>query len=92
MAHTRSSPPNDATIVPVKASEYMATGRPIGYAGRGIAADRLRKMGCAVTVIPEGPEAIISATPRHGLIRELEQTRVLGYSERYRVQAYLHRG
>ncbi len=41
-----------------------ATGRPIGYAGRGIAADLLRKAGCAVTVAPEGPEAIISAAPR----------------------------
>ena len=64
VAHTRSSPMNDATIVPVKALEYMATGRPIRYAGRGIAADLLRKVGCAVTVAPEGPEAIISAAPR----------------------------
>ena len=55
---------NDATIVPVKALEYMAAGRPIDHADRGIAADLLRKAGCAVTAAPEGFENRISAAPR----------------------------
>ena len=89
IAHVRSSPTIDATMVPIKLFEYMATGRPIVYAGKGIAADLLRQIGCAVTVTPEDPEAISSAIAE--LLRDPEQMCVLGLKGRARVQSDFHR-
>jgi colanic acid biosynthesis glycosyl transferase WcaI len=89
IAHARSSPTIDATMVPVKLFEYMATGKPIIYAGRGIATDLLRQIGCAVTVPPENPEAIKDAVV--GLLRDPERMRVLGLRGRACVQKDYHR-
>jgi colanic acid biosynthesis glycosyl transferase WcaI len=76
IAHVRSTPTTDATMVPIKLFEYMATGRPIVYAGRGVAADLLRQIGCAVTVPPGEPESISTAITT--LLQEPEQGRILG--------------
>jgi colanic acid biosynthesis glycosyl transferase WcaI len=76
IAHVRSTPTTDATMVPTKLFEYMATGRPIVYAGRGVAAELLRQVGCAVTVPPGEPKAI--STVISTLLQEPEQRRVLG--------------
>ena len=43
IAHVRSSPTIDATMIPIKLFEYMATGKPIIYAGRGAAAGTLAR-------------------------------------------------
>jgi glycosyltransferase involved in cell wall biosynthesis len=63
-------------MVPVKLFEYMAAGRPIVYAGRGIAADLLRELGCAETVPPEDPRAIRDAVA--GLLSDPQRMRELG--------------
>jgi glycosyltransferase involved in cell wall biosynthesis len=76
IAHVRSTPTTDATMVPIKLFEYMATGRPIVYAGRGVAADLLRQVGCALTVQPGDPKTISTAIST--LLEEPEQGRVLG--------------
>jgi glycosyltransferase involved in cell wall biosynthesis len=76
IAHARNSPTINATMVPIKLFEYMATGRPIVYAGKGVAADLLHQIGCGVTVTPEDPEALSAAIAE--LLRNPEQMRVLG--------------
>jgi colanic acid biosynthesis glycosyl transferase WcaI len=90
IALVRSRPTIDASMVPVKLFEYMATGRPIIYAGKGVAADLLRQIGCAVTVSPEDPEAICAAIVR--LVRDPEQMRALGARGRARVRSDFNRG
>lgn len=89
IAHARSSPTIDATMVPIKLFEYMATGRPMIYAGKGIATDLLRQTGCAVTIPPEDPEAIRGAVA--GLLRDPERMRVLGLRGQACVQKDFHR-
>jgi colanic acid biosynthesis glycosyl transferase WcaI len=89
IAHARSSPTIDATMVPVKLFEYMATGRPMIYAGKGIAADLLRQIGCAVTVPPEDPDAIKAAVA--GLLRDPVRMRDLGLRGQACVREDFHR-
>jgi colanic acid biosynthesis glycosyl transferase WcaI len=89
IAHVRSSPTINATMVPIKLFEYMATGKPIIYAGKGVAADFLHEIGCAVTVTPGDPGAISAAIAQ--LLRNPEQMRVLGLRGRARVQSDFHR-
>ena len=89
IAHVRSSPTIDATMVPVKLFEYMATGRPIVYAGKGAAADLLREIGCAATVTPGDPGAISAAV--EALLGDPERMRVLGSRGKTRVQSDFHR-
>lgn len=60
-AKLRSTPTLDVTGVPTKLFEYMATGKPMVYAGKGLAVEFLDKIGCALTVPPEDPEAIAAA-------------------------------
>jgi glycosyltransferase involved in cell wall biosynthesis len=89
VAHVRSRPTIDASMVPVKLFEYMATGKPIVYAGNGVAADLLRELGCAVIVPPEDPEALSAAVAK--LLRDPEQMRVIGLKGRARVQSDFQR-
>ena len=88
-AHVRSSPTIDATMIPIKLFEYMATGKPIIYAGRGAAAELLRQIGCAVTVPPGDPKVISTAIS--DLLRNPERMRILGLRGRSRVQTDFHR-
>ena len=88
-AHVRSSPTIDATMIPVKLFEYMATGKPIVYAGKGAAAELLRGIGCAVTVAPGDPEAIGTAIAE--LLQDPERMRVLGLRGKRRVRSEFHR-
>ncbi|QYJ15073.1 hypothetical protein Rxycam_00885 [Rubrobacter xylanophilus DSM 9941] len=67
-AQARDAPVINATMVPVKLFEYMAAGRPVVYAGRGIAVGLLQRAGCAITVPPEDPSALRAAMER--LLRE----------------------
>ena len=63
-AKIRSTPTLDATAIPSKLFEYMATGKPLVYAGKGLAVEFLEKIGCALTVPSEDPEAITAATQK----------------------------
>ena len=75
-AKVRSTPTLDATVISFKLFEYMATGRPIVYAGRGVGVEFLDKIGCAVTVPPEDPQAIAGAIEK--LLHEPDMMRTLG--------------
>jgi glycosyltransferase involved in cell wall biosynthesis len=59
--HLKSTPTLDSTSISFKLFEYMATGRPFVYAGRGLAVNLLNEIDCAVTVPPEDPRAMSSA-------------------------------
>jgi len=89
IAHVRSSPTIDATMIPIKLFEYMAAGKPIVYAGKGAAAELLRQIGCAVTVAPEDPQAISSALAK--LLGDPERMRLLGTRGRSCVRSNFHR-
>jgi colanic acid biosynthesis glycosyl transferase WcaI len=64
-AQLRDTPTLNATGLPSKLYEYMATGKPIVYAGKGLAAKTVERIGCGVSVAPEKSKAIAKA------IREL---------------------
>ncbi len=72
----RSTPTLDATAVPSKLFEYMATGRPLVYAGRGVAVELLEKVGCALIAPPEDPQGIGAAIQK--LLRDPDLMRTLG--------------
>jgi colanic acid biosynthesis glycosyl transferase WcaI len=76
LGHVKDAPVINATMIPVKLFEYMATGKPVIYAGRGIASEFLNGIGCAATVPPEDPtvltEAILS------LLRDPKRMEALG--------------
>ncbi len=76
------------TGVPVKLFEYMATGRPIVYAGKG-AADLLRRIGCAETVAPGDFGTTGDAV--EALLRSLGRMSALGLRGRDRVRSDFHR-
>lgn len=52
------------TVLSAKLFEYMAVGKPIVYAGHGLAASFLREAGCAAVVPPHDPPAIAEALRR----------------------------
>ncbi len=89
IAHVRSSPTIDATMIPVKLFEYMATGKPIIYAGKGAAAELLREVGCAVTVTPGDSKAISTAIAE--LLGAPGRMQALGSKGRSRVLSDFHR-
>jgi colanic acid biosynthesis glycosyl transferase WcaI len=60
-AQLKDTPTLNATGLPSKLHEYMATGKPIVYAGRGLAADTVDRIGCGVSVAPEDAAAITQA-------------------------------
>ncbi len=80
LAHLKSTPILDATAVSFKLFEYMATGRPFVYAGRGLAVEFLSKIDCAVIVPPEDPQAMSAALS--ALLRDPERMRALGLKGR----------
>jgi glycosyltransferase involved in cell wall biosynthesis len=89
IAHVGSSPTIDATMIPIKLFEYMAASKPIIYAGKGGAAELLRKIGCVVTVTPEDRAATSIAIAE--LLRDPERMRVLEGRVRFRVWSDSHR-
>jgi glycosyltransferase involved in cell wall biosynthesis len=60
-AQLKDTPTLNATGLPSKLHEYMATGKPIVYAGKGLAPETLERIGCGVCVAPETSEAIADA-------------------------------
>jgi glycosyltransferase involved in cell wall biosynthesis len=67
----------------------MAAGKPIIYAGKGVAAELLHQIGCAVTVTPEDSQAISAALAE--LLGDPEHMRVLGSRGRACVRSNFHR-
>jgi len=57
----RDAPTLNATSLPSKLYEYMATGKPVVYAGHGGAAELVDRVGCGVSVEPESADAIATA-------------------------------
>ena len=62
--HTKDRPVLNDTVMPFKNFEYMATGKPMVYAGKGLAVDFLTQIGCAEIAAPENPESIAAAIRR----------------------------
>jgi colanic acid biosynthesis glycosyl transferase WcaI len=60
-AQVRSTPTLDVTAMPSKLVEYMASGRPLVYAGNGAAAAALQRIGSGLTAPSEDPQAIEAA-------------------------------
>jgi len=58
---TRDTAYTNATVLPVKMFEYMASGTPFVYAGKGIAVELLQEAGCALVVDPDDGDAIVAA-------------------------------
>lgn len=61
LAHTRATPTLDRIVLPAKTFEYLATGRPVVYAGAGDTADMLRSRGLARVVPPDDAAALAAA-------------------------------
>lgn len=88
-AKVRSTPTLDATAISFKLFEYMATGRPLVYAGRGVAIEFLKEIGCALTVPPEDSEAIAAAIRK--LLRDSALMQILGNRGKEFVRKNYHR-
>ena len=59
--HTKDAPTLNRTINPAKVFEYLASRRPVVYAGKGLAAEFLERQGMAVVVPPQDPDAFADA-------------------------------
>jgi colanic acid biosynthesis glycosyl transferase WcaI len=88
-AKVRSTPTLDATAMPTKLFEYMATGKPLVYAGKGLAVEFLEKIGCALTVASEDPEALTAAIQE--LVSDARLRHILGSKGRDFVRRNYHR-
>jgi colanic acid biosynthesis glycosyl transferase WcaI len=60
-AQLKDAPTLNSTSLPSKLYEYMATGKPIVYAGKGLAAETVDEIGCGVSVSPERSDLIAHA-------------------------------
>jgi len=75
-AQVVDSPTLNQTARPSKLLEYMATGRPLVYAGRGDAVDLINRIGCGVCVAPESPTELAEAI--RGLLAAPDRLAELG--------------
>jgi colanic acid biosynthesis glycosyl transferase WcaI len=75
--------------MPTKLFEYMATGKPLVYAGNGLAVEFLEKIGCALTVASEDPEALTAAIQQ--LLSDARLRHTLGSRGRDFVRRNYHR-
>lgn len=59
--HTKDRPVLNRTVVPAKFSEYMSSGKPFVYAGKGIGVQFLDEISCARIASPDDISSIIDA-------------------------------
>jgi colanic acid biosynthesis glycosyl transferase WcaI len=83
-AQVHASPLHAATALPSKLFEYMAAGRPIVYAGDGLAAETLHALGCGIAVEPGNADAIAGALG--SLLDDPRRSRELGEAGRRHVE------
>ena len=84
-AQLRDTPTLNSTGLPSKLHEYMATGKPIVYAGRGLAARTLTEIGCARIAPPGSGDGI--ATAIRELLADPDMRRTMGVRGRSTVAA-----
>jgi colanic acid biosynthesis glycosyl transferase WcaI len=84
-AQLRDTPTLNATGLPSKLHEYMATGKPILYAGKGLARATVERIGCGVGVEPEASTAIAEAI--EGLLRDDTRREEMGRRGRRHVES-----
>ena len=79
-AQLKDAPTLNTTSLPSKLYEYMATSKPIVYAGKGLAAAMVTRIGCGVSVAPSASTVIAQA------IKELlsDEARMEGMGRRGR--------
>lgn len=83
--HSKDRPVLNEARIPAKFFEYMATGKPMIYAGRGFAAEFIQEVGCAEVVPPEDPQAVVEAIRR--ILADPAQAAVMGARGRECVRA-----
>jgi len=75
-SHIKDTPTLNTTAIPSKLLEYMAAGKPMIHAGRGLAEKQLDEIGCGILIPPEDPAAIVSAIRR--LVADPDEAKRLG--------------
>lgn len=89
MSHIKNAPVMRSTAIPAKIFEYMAFGKPIIYAGEGVAVGFLENIGCAVTIPPDNPAAIAQAISE--LLKDAPKMRIMGERGKEYVEKYYRR-
>jgi colanic acid biosynthesis glycosyl transferase WcaI len=84
-AQLKDTPTLNATALPSKLHEYMATGKPIVYAGKGLAAETVDRIGCGVSVAPGEAAAIAEAL--HLLLQDAVRMDEMGRKGRAFIEA-----
>jgi putative colanic acid biosynthesis glycosyltransferase WcaI len=88
-AQLKDSPTLNSATIPSKLFEYMAAGRPFIYGGKGLAADLLAQIGCAVIVPPNEPQELVRAI--QDLLGDRSRMRELGRKGTEHVEHSLRR-
>lgn len=88
-AQLKDTPTLNATGLPSKLHEYMATGKPIVYAGKGLAAETVDRIGCGISVAPGDAVAITRAIG--DLLRDNVRMREFGRNGRAYIDAAVDR-
>jgi glycosyltransferase involved in cell wall biosynthesis len=88
-AQLHASGLHTATALPSKLFEYMAAGRPIVYAGEGLAVEELQQIGCAFAVDPGDADAIAAAIQI--LVDDASRRLKMGLAGRAFVEGHLSR-
>ena len=88
-AQLKDSPTLNSATIPSKLFEYMAVGKPFVYGGKGLAAELLREIGCAVTVPPDDPLELVRTL--RDLLENPDRMRELGEKGAQYVESNLRR-
>jgi colanic acid biosynthesis glycosyl transferase WcaI len=75
-SQVKDTPTLSTTAAPSKLLEYMAAGKPVIHAGRGLACRQLEEIGCGVLIPPDDPAALVASVER--LVADRDRARALG--------------